>query len=462
MVAVPIETWARPHGPVISVLARDLRNGWGICGRPEIDASADAYASMMNLIGTRDIRTPLVQGGRSAIHRLEELRTAMQRARISNPAPRVTALVTAYLNDPVTTWRDQQPALLAMAATGMLRAIEGPNEINNRQTGGGTHGPDDLIDRTAPQAFPANFLAWSQAVSRFRGENTASLRDVAIVAPSIASGLRSDYAMLPDVSKLADAGNLHFTRVTGASRAIHSGTMRRLAILPTWLPGRRPAEVPDKPVWLTETGASTSGMYARDGVSQAEYLANQFFDYFASGGSRLFYYQLIDGSGLAGEVEGNFGLFRRDGSPKPAAVMLGSLKNLLSLGDYEDPRNLRDAGPVPEGYDASALSVSGLRNAGQAGPGYLVIYKTDGSSMIAVWNEPPIDDGKGGSNRPATNIVTLDFGSVQTFSIHDLMASAPLTGTTPRGTQFDTGRTTVVALHGYPMLVELRPRSNAG
>ena len=456
--ALPLQ----PGRPVISVLARDLRNGWGVCGRPGLDAGIDAYAAMLEQIGTRDIRTSLVVNGSSALPRFEELRRRMRQARMAAPTPRVTALVSAYLNDPRTTWRGQQPALLAMAATGMLRGIEGPNEINNREVGDGSHGPDDLTDQTGLLAFPGNFRAWAQALHQFRQANAAALRGISLVAPSIASGLPWEYARLPDVRAFVDAGNVHFYAGGGRQPSYSTGINPMVGYFANVAGWARSAQVQDGPFWLTESGATTSGNYARDGVSQAKYIANQFFDLFASGGSRLFFYQLIDGDGAPGNIEGNFGLFRHNGTPKPAAIMLGNLKHLLSLDTYDNPRNTADLEAVTPAYDASALAVSGMGDVGQAGPGYLVMHKSDGSTMIAVWNEPAIDDGKGNSLAPAPRTVTLDFGSVQTFSIHDLLGATPLTGTTPRGTQFDTGRTTTVALRGYPMLVELRPSAGKG
>ena len=447
---------------VAAALARDLRNGWGVCGRPGFDAGIDAYAAMMGQIGARDLRTPLVQDRISAQPRLELLHEALAKAGLAAPVPRVTALVTAYLNDLGTNWDRQQAALLAFAGTGMLRAIEGPNEINNVQTGGGSHGPGDTVDRTGPGLYPANARAWAEAIGAFRARHGQALAGVRLVAPSIASGRQADYAALPNLAGLVDAGNVHFYAGRGRQPGFSIAGASGAGTFENILAWARAAQLPGGPMWLTEAGASTSGNYARDGVSQAKYIANQFFDFFATGGQRLFFYQLLDGSGAPGEIEGNFGLFRHDGTPKPAAVLLGHLKHLLSLDLYDDPRNASDVQPFVPAYDARALAVSGIgATSWRLPPQTLVLHKSDGSTMIAVWNEPVIDDGQGRSLAPTLETVTLDFGSVQTFSVHDLMAAAPLTGTTPRGTPFDTARSVALAMRGYPMLVELRGRGSS-
>ena len=423
--------------------ARDLRNGWGVCGNPGIDAGIDAYATMLQRIGTSAIRSPLARDGRPIGPQFELLRLATARLDPGAPPPRLTAIVTAYLNDAATTWAMQQGALRTVAASGLLGAIEGPNEINNRVTGGGSHGPDDHADRTGPDAYPANALAWAKVLDQFRRQ-TPQLRGVPLIAPSIASGLREDYARLPRLTGLVDAGNAHFYAGGGRQPGFSIPPNPDVGSFATVLGWAQAAQLPGGPMWLTETGASTSGNYARDGVSQAKYLANQFFDAFAAGAQRLYFYQLIDGSSAPGDTEGNFGLFRHDGSPKPAVAMFERLKHLLSVGRFEDPRNRADTGPITAAYDPRDLTLGGPAEA-------LVLQKSDGSTVIAVWNEPPIDDGKGNSLAPASQDVTLDLGSSQRFGVHDLLE--------PAAPEFESGRRVDVKLRGHPVLVELRPGS---
>lgn len=439
--AIPAQT------PVVP--ARTVRNGWGICGRPGIDAAPEAYAAMMGAIGTRNLRCPIADPGTP--DRLLALRRAMRGQGPHNTGPRITGLVTAYLNDPRTTWASQQPILLALAREGLLAAIEGPNEINNPATGGGAHGPDDTADHTSGAEVAANARAWAQALARFRQANAQALAGVVLVGPSIASGLHADYAAMPALTGLADAGNMHFYAGGGRQPSFSIPPNPEVGSFASVYAWARAAMMPQGRMWLTETGASTSGNYAPDGISQARYLANQLLDFFAAGGERLFIYQLVDGSGRTGDVEGNFGLFHRDDRPKPAAVMLGHLKQLLSLGSYDNPANDTDTGPLMPGYDPGSLSLEG-----PPGVATLLLAKSDGTSLLAVWNEPPIDDGHGTSLVPAPTRLQLDFGSPQTFSVHDLLGPQPLSGTTPSGRAFDTARTVAIELRGSPLLIELR------
>ena len=442
----------QPNATVPQVLARDVRNGWGICGRPGIDAPVEAFGNMMSQIGTRDIRTHINQFGATATEHFQALGRAMQKVGpTDHSSPRVTALVTAYLNEK-TTWDEQQPQLLAFAKSGMLRAIEGPNEINNR-VGMGAHGPNERVDRTGVSEYASNYLVWAKTIDAFVKSNSSTFRNVLVVAPSIASGRIWDYSRLPDVSAFVDAGNMHFYAGGGRQPSYSMGGNPVVGYFDNLRRWAKAAQAPDKPIWLTECGATTSGNYARDGVSQAKYIANQIFDYFVSGGQRMFIYQLIDGNGHAGDIEGNFGLFYHDQTPKPAAIMLARLQHILSLGKYDDPRNLTDTGRFVPGYNTQALVVTGLTNVGQAGPGYLVMPKSDGSTIIALWNEPVIDDGKGQSVTPPDNRVTVDFGSAQTYIVHDLLASELSANATER----HTDRMAAINLRGYPILIELLP-----
>ena len=135
----------------------------------------------------------------------------MQAKALSQPSPRILALVNAYMHDHLTTWALQQDALLAFARTGMLHAIEGPNEINGRIAGViGTHGPDDTIDRSGPDDFAANYLEWSQALGRLKRGNSQILEGVSTVAPSLVISPPATFKKLADVSSFVDAGNLHY------------------------------------------------------------------------------------------------------------------------------------------------------------------------------------------------------------------------------------------------------------
>lgn len=446
---------AQRAGRIPQCPARDVRNGWGVCGNAGLDAPVEKYAAMLEQVRTRDLRVVAFQFGQSAAPRFHALRAAMQARGMSQPLPRLAALVTAYMHDIKTTWEMQQAPLLALARTGMLRAIEGPNELNGRTNGIGTHGPDDVTDRATSQDFPANHLAWCQALSRFKRENRSVLGGVTTVAPSLVISPPSEFKRLADVSGLVDVGNVHYYAGGGYQPNLSLRFNPFVGTFQNALHWAKVAQMGGGQVWLTECGASTSNNYARSGVSQAKYLANQLFNYFAAGGQRMYIYQLINGSGKPGDVEGNFGLFQRDGTPKPVVELLAGLQDLLSLGSYDDPRNAADTAPIPQVFDPQALAVPGLTGEGAADPSCLVMPKSDGSTLVALWNEPPIDDGKGREIEPAEHPVTADLGSTRRFVVHDLMAPDLRAGMQARRAAPRTGRVAELVLRGHPVVIEL-------
>ena len=438
------------------VFARTIRNGLGVSGRPGLDADVAMYAAMLDQIHVRDIRSPIVSGGISQARHWEELQRVMQRAGVADPHPRFTALVGAYLNDPATTWAIQQTALLDVAGTGLLFAIEGPNEVNNPLVGGGAHPPGELRDDTHAADFPQNYVAWARAIHDFKQAHPAPLGGVILVAPSIASGLRADYARLPDVSGAVDVGNIHFYAGGGRQPDFSTPVSADVGSFDSIYDWAHRAEIPNGRVWLTESGASTSGNYATDGLSQAKYLANQIMEYFAAGGPHMFVYNLIDPKERAGTVEDHFGMFHADGSPKPAALMLGALQDLLSLGSYSDARNTKDVSSFKPGYDAGALTLHSAPGLGGTSARALVIAKSDRSTIVAVWNEASVDDGHGHDLAPAAQLVTLDFGGGVRFRVHDLFEYLH-PGANVSGGAFVSGTSLDLELRGYPLLVELSP-----
>ena len=83
--------------------------------------------------------------------------------------------------------------------------------------------------------------------------------------------------------------------------------------------------------------------------------------------------------------------------------------------------------------------------------------KTDGSTLIAVWNEPSVDNGKGQDVAPGDKTIAVDFGSTQRFAVHDLIDPGLLSGMADRRGRPATGRGAHIVLRGYPMVIELMP-----
>jgi len=79
-----------------------------------------------------------------------------------------------------------------------------------------------------------------------------------------------------------------------------------------------------KPIWLTELGWAVYGVV--DEAAQARFTVRAFAESLAAGADRVCYYTLDDGAHPeAFPPEDAFGLYRNDGTPKPALTALQSL-----------------------------------------------------------------------------------------------------------------------------------------
>lgn len=345
-------------------------------------------------------------------------------------------LITGYLNVPAVTLTSQESVIPQIAP--ILESIEGPNEINNYDVGNGTHGPSDMFDQT--RNYAANSLAWAKALWAWKSTEKP-LADVLLFAPSIASGLPEEYASLPDVSPYVSAGSLHFYAGNGREPSNFGGG--NFSALCDWY---HAAAAPTQPLALTECGQTTAGRPGQGGcdeATQAKYILNQMCDSIAKGVHRAYLYQLMDdtpdgdptGSGGA---ESHFGLFDYQWRTKPAALALANVKALLRDGPA------RFAPVVP------AYSITGLTSAGSAGSSFSV-SKSDGSTFIIVWNEPPLWDQI--TNAPVTppaDSVTVRFGKNSAYKVYN-----PLSGSTPLASGHSSQVTVDVA--GSPIFIQIVP-----
>lgn len=459
--------------------ARDVRNGWGV-NVPNTPDAAASTAAALGFLGTRWVRLQFDGNTSAAIRAIQE---ALVRHGALDPNLRLQLLLNSYRNGASrNTWAAQRRWILEdvlpiRGANGrpVLAAIEGPNEVNSGN-GGGSRGPDDAIDRTGGEVSTSdnpvanrNFVDWARRIAVFRHANAGALRGVEILSPTILYFYPNDWSVALDVSQYVDYGTFHYY-------AGLSGT----GGVPSWPPNPdnfarmyRFAQAgigPRKPLVQSEGGFSsqTNGGYAADGRSGARYQLMQILDHHAMGGHRYMIYDLFNNPAsttghATGNAEDNFGLYDGDRTtPKPAALALHNLANLLSLGNsYSDPRNLTDTGAFVPAYDAAGLRVKGLTDAGSAGHA-LVMPKSDGSTTVAVWNEPTIDTGSGVSTTPTANPVTVDFGSVQDYRVYDPTGGIGVADFIARATTVPiasgSGHSVDVTLYGTPLLIELKIR----
>ncbi|MEO7277819.1 MAG: Ig-like domain-containing protein [Sphingomicrobium sp.] len=229
---------------------------------------------------------------------------------------------------------------------------------------------------------------------------------VAVIAPS---AIQLD--SLPDFSAVADASNVH----------IYGGVGQQLQDLIINSVGFAQASNPGAPVYITETGISSSGYGSStwgvaDEHTQAIIDLNAVLDGFSAGADMTFLYELMDEPGGANLQEQHFGLFNADGTPKLAATAIGNLTHLLA-----DDGN----GGVAPGSLSYALS--GL----PPGASSMLLEKSDGTFELIVWDgRATLYDGTGNVTPPSST-VTLTLGAAaSSISLFD-----PLLGTSAIATQ---------------------------
>ncbi len=398
--------------------------------------NVQAIADALHLIGFSRVRSSCVSASEVAAWKDLAAKTLPY-----FPAGlKADVLINGYLNAPDVTLASQQ-ALLPQIAD-MIESIEGPNEINNYYVGNGTHGPGERADRT--KDFAANYTAWAKAIFEWR-KSTPVLSKVTLLAPTIASGDPKDYASLPNIAPYVDDGSIHFYGGNGRQPSGFGGG--NFAVIYGWY---QEAATPGKRLAVTEWGQTTAGKLGQDGcdeATQAKYILNQMFDAAAMGAYRANLYQLMDDTADgdptgSGGAESHFGLFDYRWRPKPTAVALANVKTLLA------DTSTRFVPKVP------MYRVSGVTQAGAAGD-CLSLSKSDGSTVLVVWNEPQIWDSKANAAVvPPADQVTVDFGGDYSYKVYD-----PLVGV--RATASGRGSGVTVTILGSPILMQIIPAHSA-
>ncbi len=436
--------------PPYTINARDHLDAWGVVASPGGSQSPALVAASLDKIGVRRLRGHLATSSVELWQALQDRMIADGHAR---PTLKFNNLVVAY-NEHPATWDEQKPEILAAAAAGLLTSIEGPNEMNNYSTGGGSHGVNDKVDKTQEWGGPAgNVFAWASAIHTWKaglvGAEAEAMAAVEVFAPSIATGQSADYADLPLLNALVDFGNVHFYAGNGHSPGLEqlddNPEVGYFANIYHWY---QAAATPGQAVVVSECGATTPPGEGYGLQGQAKYILDQLHDGAGVGARYMYIYTLFDPSTGTGGSEGNFGIFTTDGADKPVVPALAALKQLLSLGnDYDDPANEDDTGCFKPGYDAAALSVSGIdfEDFSTHVSDAVVYPKSDGSTLISVTNGPRLSDDNGVDLAPAVVMATVHFGGAQSWRLYDVLGAAPLVPVAS-----GTSESVEVALTGYP------------
>lgn len=280
-------------------------------------------------------------------------------------------------------------AYLEMLGTGLLSALEGPNEYDLS----GDADWDGVL-----QAYQAELYGVFK--------NQPKTASVPIIGPSVTSEAAAK--TLGDVTQTADIVNLHSyysfrppeTQGWGDDGYGSLGWQLRAIARPLGADTEVVRSDADAdadnapPLIVTEAGYHNA---ATDGVPEAvaaAYLPRLLLRNFDRGVERTFVYELLDEWDEPENSEANFGLVRFDGSKKPAFIALRNLLTLLSdPGRTFAPGSLAfELHPAPDTLEWTLLQ---KRN----GDFYLAVW--DGAAMFDPGADPEIVS--------AQQTVTLEF-----------------------------------------------------
>jgi hypothetical protein len=142
----------------------------------------------------------------------------------------------------------------------------------------------------------------------------------------------------------------------------------------------------DRPMMVTESGYSTYRLGVNERV-QSRYTLRLYLEYLRLGIERTYLYELVDpfADSLKVDRERNFGLLRRDLTPKPAYF---AVKNFLGLLK----KDATSAAPVAF---TPVISVTPSPGYDPAQVHHVVISKGGGNYLIALWHEVSANDTSG-------------------------------------------------------------------
>ncbi|MCG8365391.1 MAG: hypothetical protein MJA27_18935, partial [Pseudanabaenales cyanobacterium] len=381
----------------------------------------DRVKNALDFLGVRHIRDGL-NNNQKYLNRVEELN--QQGIKLTAVVPYQTKSVADILTR-------------VKAAGDAVEAIEGPNET-------------DIFDFSyqgqksfqGAQAIMHDLYKALQT-DPVLGDNG---RDIPLIQTSVGHEHKKNEAgltypeLLGDLSAYADYGNSHNYFSFGAppSAKIDSHHIANDAAVVT----------PGKPLISTEGGYHTATAINNITLGLTDdihgrYMTRYLLEQFTSGYDRSFVYELLD---LKPDPENddakyNWGLFETDGTPKPAAIGIANLIDLLA-----DPG---------EAFTPDSLNYS-LRGMPESGNS-LLLQKRDGRFLLVLWND--VDNWDETADKPIYHndvSVTLELqqpmGRIRTYR--------PLTnGVAPLKTYSNTNQVTLQT-PDHPLVVELIPQQN--
>lgn len=311
-------------------------------------------------------------------------------------------------------------AKLETTVPSSVAAIEGPNEYN--------WGPNALGGPAWIQTYGPEL--WNAV------KGNPVLANKEVIAASLVTFGPAEVAEMGNVAAFSDSANWHTYFGQGDQPGRQLVTNNALAR----------SSSPGEKLSITETGYYTA-VDAMDwgggGVTpavQAILTVNILLDAYKQGVETTYIYELLDNIAdpASTDIEGSFGLFLADGTPKPAATAVHNLTAILA-----------DKGAAAATFTPGTLNatVTGLPSTGST----MTLQKSSGAFDIVVWDEPdvwnqPTKSAINPGSKPVTVALGATYASVKVYD--------PLSGTTPVQTLTNVDKVEL-SLGSHPYIIEV-------
>jgi hypothetical protein len=332
---------------------------------------------------------------------------------------------------------ESMPALIAMIKTqrDVLEAVEGPNET-------------DIFTQFSyqGQGFPEGTIAFMKDFYPAI-KNDPQLRSLPVLQTTLAfpgaesdNGIRAD--LLGDLSAYADYGNSHNYFSFGE---VPSGRIKNdhLPLNSPITPGK--AMMSSEGGYQMGEGDGYKGTWD-DGQSapfseavHGRYMLRYVLEQYRLGYQRSFIYELLDSD------QPQWGLFRADGTPRPAAYGLRSMIKLLGEGSWD---NTAKRWVVPS-FTVGSLNYS--LSVAPTSVHSLLFQKSSGRFYLVLWNEVKNWDAvTGRAVYPAPVSATLTLSQ----AVKQVRTFLPLTHGMV-ATETFSSRPVNLSIPDHPLIVEI-------
>jgi hypothetical protein len=310
------------------------------------------------------------------------------------------------------------------ANPGMIDYIEGPNESD---LPGGTTNYNGL---TGLAATAAEMHALYAAV-----KSDPQTANISVIQASL--GNPASYAAYGNQAGTADYTNSHIYYnffPFGTDPLERNGAWMQSLLTDA------EGATPGVPNIVTESGYETLAGTgnAVSLIDQAKYLLDDVFDLWNAGVAKTFIFMLVDtgpSSPNPNDPANNYGIYNADWTPKPAAIAIHNLMTLLA-----------DTGTGGVAPGSLSYSLTGEPASVQT----TLLEKSDGTFVLAIWNEVQLQNAAGVDTAVAAVPVTLTLGSAfKSITIYD-----PLTGTSAVQS-FSNASTVQLMVPDHPVLIEI-------